>query len=518
MKMKVLPVILSQALFALAVGQAKAQSLAGTVPVPVPQTALIPVTHDSYPFGAADHLNVPEDLSKVGYVEEEYFVSGTANVYDWPPPGTATVRVANAPYTTRMLVRRPIQKERLSGNVIVEILNATNGVDLEIGWALSKDYLVRHGDVWIGFTSKPVTAAALQKFNPTRYAPLNWANPLPLSDPENCTNLVSIIPGDSSRTTENGLLWDIFSQIAAWARSNASIIPIQRTQCVYGYGYSQSGFDVQTYVDAVHPLAKQANGKPIYDGFLIAAGFNSPAPINQCSEPPSGSGAGQIKNAGVPVIRMATNSEALLPSVQAGRRGDSDQPQDRFREYEIAGAAHASQNELDYGPAYADILAAGVAMPPLTAGFGLRSPLNIGIFQNAAFANLDLWVRSNVAPPAGALLSFQNGAPVLDQFGNPTGGVRSPYLDVPTAQWFVSSPGGGLNFLLGYVHPFDEQQLKPLYDGHERYVDAVTNTTRKLVLQHYLTREDGAEIIGHAKDSDVPTLADIPSDLPDDLR
>jgi hypothetical protein len=111
---------------------------------------------------------------------------------------------------------------------------------------LSKDYIVRNGDVWIGFTSKPVTAAALQKFNPTRYAPLNWANPRPLSDPENCTNLVSIIPGDSSRTTENGLIWDIFSQIAAWARSNDAIKPTDRTQCVYGYGYSQSGFDLQT--------------------------------------------------------------------------------------------------------------------------------------------------------------------------------------------------------------------------------------------------------------------------------
>jgi len=43
---------------------------------------------------------------KIGYVEEEYFVSGTANVSNWPAPGTATIRVANAPYTTRMLVRR----------------------------------------------------------------------------------------------------------------------------------------------------------------------------------------------------------------------------------------------------------------------------------------------------------------------------------------------------------------------------------------------------------------------------
>src|SRR5271166_3602921 len=165
MSKRLLSIILSQSLIALV----EAESLPGQTPVPIPQTTLVPVTLDSFPLGAADHLNVPEDLSKVGYVEEESFVSGTPNVYDWAPPGAAPVGVANAPYTTRMLVRRPIRKELLSGNVIVEILNASNLVDLEIGWALSKDYIVRNGDVWIGFTSKPVTAAALQKFNPTRF-------------------------------------------------------------------------------------------------------------------------------------------------------------------------------------------------------------------------------------------------------------------------------------------------------------------------------------------------------------
>jgi hypothetical protein len=354
------------------------------------------VTSDSYPLGAADHLNVPEDLSKVGYIEEEYFVSGYANVYDRDAPGPATVRTPHAPYTTRMLVRRPAQKQHLSGNVVVEILNATN-LDLEIGWSLSKDYLVRNGDIWIGFTSKPVTALALQKFNPTRYAPLNWANPLPLSDPENCANPGSFIPGDTTRSTENGLIWDIFSQIAAWARDNPAFQPDSRGIRIYGYGYSQSGIDLITYIDAVLPLAKQENRQPVFDGFVVATSFNQPAPINQCATAPSGSGAGQIKDAGVPIIHMASNSEPVLASVRAGRRPDSDQPQDRFREYEVAGAAHASQNELDFGPAYLDIIAAGAPMPPLTAGFGTRSPLDIGIFQNAAFANLDRWARSNVA-------------------------------------------------------------------------------------------------------------------------
>ena len=56
------------------------------------------------------------DLSKVGYVEEEFLVSGNANVYDWAADGTVSVKTPNAPYTTRVLVRRP--STRFSGTVV----------------------------------------------------------------------------------------------------------------------------------------------------------------------------------------------------------------------------------------------------------------------------------------------------------------------------------------------------------------------------------------------------------------
>jgi hypothetical protein len=85
-----------------------------------------------YPFGAADHTLVPEDLGRVGYVEDEYLVSGKANVYSWPAPGPAVVRTPNVPYTTRILVRRPAKASHFSGNVVVEILNPSNRFDLNI--------------------------------------------------------------------------------------------------------------------------------------------------------------------------------------------------------------------------------------------------------------------------------------------------------------------------------------------------------------------------------------------------
>ena len=108
----------------------------------------LPVTAASYPFGAADHTRVPEDLRAIGYVEEEFLVSGTANVYDWSAPGRPTVRTAGAPYTTRVLVRRPAAQARFSGNAVVEMLNPSNMFDLNIGWGVSagrSSGVVTHG-------------------------------------------------------------------------------------------------------------------------------------------------------------------------------------------------------------------------------------------------------------------------------------------------------------------------------------------------------------------------------------
>ena len=55
-------------------------------------TGPIKVTADSYPFYAANRSVVPQDLGKYGYVEEEYFVSGKANVYDFDETGKFYMR------------------------------------------------------------------------------------------------------------------------------------------------------------------------------------------------------------------------------------------------------------------------------------------------------------------------------------------------------------------------------------------------------------------------------------------
>src|SRR5580704_11110905 len=75
--------------------------------VPVPKVTAVPVTADSYPLLANSRTLEPSDLAKPGYVEEEFILTGTANVYDWAADGTVSVKTPNAPYATRILLRRP---------------------------------------------------------------------------------------------------------------------------------------------------------------------------------------------------------------------------------------------------------------------------------------------------------------------------------------------------------------------------------------------------------------------------
>src|SRR5437763_111067 len=66
----------------------------------------IAISSVSYPFLTAERTLDPADLKKRGYVEEEFIVTGTANVYDWAADGGLTVKTPNVPYGTRVLVRR----------------------------------------------------------------------------------------------------------------------------------------------------------------------------------------------------------------------------------------------------------------------------------------------------------------------------------------------------------------------------------------------------------------------------
>lgn len=477
---------------ASAAAAAAAAAVATGVPIPSVSRP-VPTTATSHPFGGAAFQAVPQDLRAVGYTETEHLVSGEANVYTWPGPGPAVVRTADAPYTTRILVRRPAAAGRFSGNVVVEMLNPSNLFDLNIGWAMTHREIIDNGDAWIGITAKPISVDALKDFDAARYAALSFANPLPLDDPRNCATVAA----DSSRETENGLIWDIYSQVGAWVKSNAVTNPFRygraRSQVEknYGFGYSQTGGYLVNYINGVRPLVT-AGGGQIYDGFIVSVAggaFAGAYPMNQCeAAPPATDPRRQFRDVGVPVMRIMSQSDYLTGI--GSRREDSDVPGDRYRHYEMSGAGHATPDELVYSARPADIVAAERQVPPNDCNEGPRSRFPSWIFFDAALENMDRWVREGIAPPRVAPILVRNGAPVLDAFGNVRGGLRSPYLDVPTSRWVGNATGASFCRIAGYEVPFDQELLDELYRSPQAYARLVQQDLRRLVDQRIITADD----------------------------
>ncbi|HEV7690592.1 MAG TPA: alpha/beta hydrolase domain-containing protein [Hyphomonadaceae bacterium] len=453
-------------------------------------------TEASHAFGGAAYTLTPEDLNAQGYVEEEFFVSGTANVYDWPATG-AVIRTADAPYTTRVLVRRPKSKGKFSGRVIVEMLNPSNLFDLNIGWALQHKEIVRSGDAWVGITAKPVAVVTLKTFDPQRYASISWKNPLAVDDPKNCA-----VTGDTTKDTENGLVWDIHTQTANWLRSADASNPFRygekqsRAKRLYGWGYSQTGGFLFTYINAIQPLVIAKQGKPAFDGYMVAQ-LTGPSPISQCAERiPAGDPRRPIRNAVTPVIHIMSQSDYL--GWVASRREDSDKPGDQYRHYDLAGAGHATPDELWFAANSEDIVKGGRTPPALMCDQGARSRFPSPIAFNAIYRNLKDWVEKGKAPPPSQNIEVVDAKPVLDAVGNVKGGVRSPFLDVPTSIWNGNSTGLSFCRIAGHEIPLTPDKLAALYPSQAAYESAFKKSVDRLVKARFITKEDGEDLKSQA--------------------
>lgn len=453
----------------------------------------IPVTSDSYPLMAANRTIGAPDLAKLGYVEEEFIVSGTANVYDWAADGSLKVLSGGGSYATRILVRRPAKQNRFSGNVVIETMNVARRFDWAMMFGYTHDYLFEHGDAWIGVTM-PAALVGLQKFNPTRYPGLSFSNPTPTAP----------CPGGNASTisdSEEGLRWDMLSQLGALLKSKVSSRPLASLHVENVYMTTQN-VDIVTYINAIHSSAVLENGKPVYDGYLVKSPL-APAKINRCATAPAKTDPRSIlKKINVPVIAVASQGEVVNTSVF--RRPDDE----RFRLYEISGASH-----IDKSPYYSLLNfddqaksggnVQGDASWPFAAKCDPDIPLTelplMTYMFDAALFNLDQWVRKGTAPPHGKPLELKNAGTadasvVLDSNGHGVGGVRSPYVDVPVATYVPNSNGPGTCPELGHKVPFDAARFTALYGSTANYVSKVSKSVDALVREHWLTPTDGKKI------------------------
>jgi hypothetical protein len=470
---------------------------------PLPKFTLVPVTKfvpelfksppDSFSMLSADRYLQPYNLAKAGYVEEEFLISGAANVYDWGADGKLTTKTRNAPYGTRIRVRHPKDAAKFSGTVVIEIPNAARRFDWDMMWGYLADEIMARGDGWVAITP-PAGTPGLKTFDPVRYASISYANPS------------GACPGATTPAAdmEEGLRWDVYSQVGALLKSNSAGGPLAGYRVENLYMTTQGG-DVVTYINAIHPQAKLASGKFVYDGFLSKQP-NGVGRLNQCgTAPPRGDARHMIKNAGVPVIAVIAQGEVI--GSLAARRADSDEPNDRYRLYEIAGGSHLDKYAYYPFASMADAAAAGNLQGTPEYPFAQRCTPEIQLIPyplmpfiyHAALNHLDKWVRNGTSPPHGDRIQVNNvdtprASVAMDQFGHALGGIRTFWVDFPVVNFTQNSVGPGFCPELGHANALEWSQLDALYGGYKNYVSKVLPSIDRSVRERWITQADANKI------------------------
>lgn len=454
---------------------------------PVPSTGRPGDPAHDYTFYAT-----PFNLKKAGYEEQEFFVSGTATRYPSNPTidqqRHAATPIGAMPYTTRIVVRRPVNPARSAGIAVVDWQNVTAGHDIDTEWGTSGDYFVRHGWTWIGASvqfvgvngalSGPTAGAGLKEWSPDRYGSLDLT--------------------DGGTITDDSQSFDVYTQIGELAKGRGRQDPLSdlRIRHVYAGGASQSGRFLGVYYNTVQPLAR------VYDGFLFA--------LSDSSLPPR-------SGVGTKAIRVFTENDVFRGAAVPGQTVP-DSP--TLRTWEIAGASHVPAYATSTDPNDFRATLGGIQ----TRDLGPQAPFdctNPGPSQvsswtvfHAAYDALDKWVRDGIPPrEAPPLAVIDPGPPAdlaRDANGIAEGGIRLPDVEVPiglndgiNSPASLDNPLSGFCVLYGTHTAFTQAQLDDLYYSDRDYRRLVADDVRLLEDQHFVLPEDGGFFVDQARHAHV---------------
>lgn len=466
------------ALAILVVALCAATALAGgTTP---PTTTLVPVTFTGdVTTQSAPFLRWIKDLAPDAYTEDEYLVSGAANIYaytnDAAQSPAVSVQTPDVPYTTRMLVRRPTDPGRFSGTVYVEVLNATAGWDGDPIWQSTHEYMIREGAIWVGVTTKPNTVNFLKNL---------WGKP-PWPT-RNATRYATLA------MPQFGQVWDMMSQVGRLLKTPAAAgsplagYGVERLVMV---GYSQSAAYQVTYANSIH--AAMPDGSPIYDGYYIAAGGARAKNVTGASSATENLPVGDARNrtwTDAKVIRFQTQWEVVDAGAYQVRQNEAQSPMLRF--YEGAGTSHVDAYINSIG---GQALVRDLGLPPSFCPSPAKpyNPIRTGYVQAALLERLENWIEDGTAPPASRYLELTSDNKLArDPDGNAIGGIRPPDIQVPLGQYFESNTGPGFCGLFGGFVPFSQAKVNALYRNHGAFVSRFTKAVQENVQDGFLLAED----------------------------
>jgi hypothetical protein len=453
----------------------------------------------SAPIRGAPFLGRPlgYDLGASGYLEEEFFLEGTARSY-----GAAA---GEARYRTRAVVRRPRDAARWNGSVVVEWFNVSGGLDASPDWDFTHRHLMRDGFAWVGVSAQRVgiegggfaaISLPLKTVNAARYGSLSH-------------------PGDA-------FAFDLFSQAGRAVRDGRLLGGLEPRRLL-AIGESQSAAFLVSYVNGVDADAR------VFDGFLLHGRGGGGASLDgdiglrrrSLSEAAAAvsSGRGDAStmagseriraDARVPVLTVQSETDVVGLGSAAARQPDSE----RFRLWELAGAAHADTYLLvasatDDGRLSPQEL--GKLLAPVDEFMGMKMslPINSGPQQHyvlqAALAHLDRWAAGGAAPPEAPRLALGRegeGPLALDGLGIAQGGLRSPWVDAPSAVLSgLGQSGTEFAFLFGTTRPLEAAARARLYPrGASDFRARFEHATGEALERGFLLEADAAEIRGLAE-------------------
>ena len=428
-----------------------------TVSGPIASTAIPGHTSRDYVFFASDH-----PLAVNGYIEEEYFIEGTANRYTTSGTSTGTVLDSGHPYKTRIVVRRPADDKKFNGTVLVEWVNVTNGFDAENFWFFAWEHVLRAGYAWVGVSAQRVGVDRLKTWSPARYGTLDVTK--------------------AGTITNDALSYDIFMQAGQAVRSNPAVLGGLRPKTVLATGESQSAQRLATFVNAIMPLGN------VYDGAILLSNFGQairPDPV-------------------VPVWKLLFEWD-----VETGEAGVRMADSEKFHSWEIAGTAHVDHHlRLTREPLeLRDLLVSSEAnlAPTCTVPtIGSRVPNHFVV--DAAIDHMVRWVRDGKRPPSAPRFQMEQNNPTQiarNEFDLALGGIRLSQIAVPTAKNVGENTGGGACARWGYHMPFDVATLDSLYRSHGDYLEKVVRVTRDNLRKGYILKPDALRTITEAMAADV---------------
>jgi len=457
----------------------------------------------SMPLSSASRQGTEySNLAKAAYVEEEYYLSGVG-----PAITAAGEALFLAPYTTRILVRKPVSPTRFNGTVIIEPFSWFG--ERAAGWILTRDYLLRKGYAYVGYTlnanqpevdpkfiadtpdaqadgikqyGKIVNFEFMRRFDYARYAPLGV-----YFDPGRFVR--GNVPDPFIPQSQG-----IAAQLARLLKTSSTRGPLAglKVRRVYVNSWAVTAQVWMDYLDqGRHQQWRMPDGSPLIDAYMtgrMAYGEVGGEVLRVPRKMPLD----------VPFVTVYSQSELVHDAMEdIALPPDTDRP--RLRYYEVVGMPHLRLADL--GTQHTELLASDVGKggDPVCRTL-YDEPAEMPV--SALLDGMDRWVREGKAMPKAPRVSREGKGVERDPVtGNMRGGVRPPWVSVPSSR-YMTDQETGCGLIYDTKIPYSGDQLQQLYGNYESYEQKFEAAKRHSVKEGYLLPEDALNLRPIAKPTD----------------